>query len=185
MNNKKENKIIIVYKSSTGFTKRYAQFIAKRLNCAIADFKSVTPQLLSQYQSVIFGSRAHAGTIDSLPKARKLFEKSAIRPIALFVTGAMPSDMEETIQQFWQQNLTTDELQKLPHFYMPGGLCYEKMSIIDKLMMKAFTEMLKKKKDKTDAEKELERVIQKSYDISSKEYIEPLITHLKSEHFFN
>ena len=61
---------------------------------------------------------------------------------------------------------------------MPGGLCYERMSLTDRLMMKTMAKMMKKKKDKTPQELEMERAISSSYDISDKAYAEPLIDFL-------
>ena len=97
----------------------------------------------------------------------------------VFVTGATPNTEEQVIKDFWKQNLTDDELQKIPHFYMQSGLCYEKMSFADKLMMKGLRAMLKKKKDKSQEEQMMERMIAGSYDISSEEYVRPLISYLK------
>ena len=54
----------------------------------------------------------------------------------------------------WSQNLSAEELEKIPHFYMPAGLCYEKMSFPDKLMMKTAAAFMKrsvkKKQEKTE-----------------------------------
>lgn len=46
-------KVIVVYKSSTGFTKKYAEMVAEELSCAIADYRTVTAALLSEYDTVI------------------------------------------------------------------------------------------------------------------------------------
>ena len=97
------------------------------------------------------------------------------------MTGATPNAAEDTINEFWRQNLTGDELKKIPHFYMQSGLCYEKMGFVDKLMMKIFAAMMAKKKDKSSYEKDLGQVISGSYDISSEKYVEPLVAFLKSE----
>lgn len=175
-----ENKIIVIYKSSTGFTKKYAEMIAEELHCPLADYKSVTEKMLSEYDIIIFGSRAHAGMIDGYQKMKKMFQKSNVDKIILFVTGASPNAAEDIIAAFWKQNLTADELLKIPHFYMQGGLCYEKMNFTDKLMIKVFAAMLKKKKDKTSYEKEFEQAVAGSYDISSREYIEPLISYIRN-----
>ncbi len=84
----------------------------------------------------MFGTRAHAGMMDGYQKAKKLFEKSGVSRLILFVTGATPNAAAETVEAFWKQNLSSDELAKIPHFYMQSGLCYEKMSLADRLMMK-------------------------------------------------
>lgn len=174
-----ENKIILIYKSSTGFTKKYAEMIAKKVECTLIDYKAVTAKTLSEYDTVVFGSRAYAGMIDGYKKFKKLLEKSGTRKFILFVTGATSNEAKDVIEAFWKQNLTADELSEVPHFFMQSGLCYEKMSFIDKLMMKAAAAMVKNKKDKSPSDEEFEKAIAKSYDISSETYIEPLVSFLK------
>lgn len=175
-----ENRIIVIYKSSTGFTKKYAEMIAEEIECTLADYKTITAEILSEYDTVVFGSRAYAGMIDGYKKAKELFQKSKTHKFILFVTGATPNAAEDIITEFWKQNLTADELSEIPHFYMQSGLCYEKMSFGDKLMMKAASLIIKNKKDKNSYDKEFEQAITSSYDISSKTYIEPLVSFLKT-----
>lgn len=170
--------LLILYKSKTGFTKRYADMIAEETGGTAMDFKKGTPELLSSFNRILFGSRMHAGRIDGLPEARNLFQKSGIKPSALFVTGAMPNTESQTIAEMWKNNLTSEELTDLPHFYMQSGLCYEKMNFTDKAMMKMFAFMMKRKKDKTPDEADFAKAIANSYDISSREYLEPLLKRL-------
>lgn len=172
---------IVVYKSSTGFTKKYAQIIADKINCATVDYRLAEAGRLAEYQFVIFGSRAFAGGIDGYKKIRELHEKHKIKRLVLFVTGATPDTEKEQIEQFWKQNLTDKELRDIPHFYMPGGLCYEKMTLVDRWMMKGAAAMLKRKMDKTDADIAFEQAITRSYDISSETYAVPLLDYVKGE----
>ncbi len=172
------NKILIIYKSSTGFTERYAKLIASKIDCTLAAYKKAAPELIAGYDTVVFGSRAHAGMIDGYKKIRKITSQNPSVKLILFVTGAMPASSKDTIETFWKQNLTSEEILKIPHFYMPGGLCYERMSMPDKFMMKVAALMIKNKKNKTPFEIELENAIKASYDISSPEYIKPLISIL-------
>lgn len=174
-------KIIVIYKSSTGFTKRYAEMIAEKVECTLMDYRAVTGKELSGYDIIVFGSRAHAGMIDGYKRIKKMIQKCVGGKVVLFVTGATPNAAEDMVNEFWRQNLTTDELMKTPHFYMQSGLCYEKMGFMDKLMMKMFAVMMAKKKDKTSIEKDFENVISHSYDISSEVYADPLISFLKRE----
>ena len=46
-------------------------------------------------------------------------------------------------------------------------------------MMKMFIKALKAKKDKTEEEQEMIKMISTSYDISDKKYIEPILECLK------
>ncbi len=170
---------IVVYKSSTGFTKKYAEMIAERMECALADYRSVSADMLSGYEVVIFGTRAHAGMMDGYQKAKKLFEKSGVSRLILFVTGATPNAAAETVEAFWKQNLSPDELAKIPHFYMQSGLCYEKMCLTDRMMMKVASGMMKRKKDKSPQDLAMEQAIKGSYDISSRHFIEPLVSYIR------
>lgn len=176
-----ENKILTVYKSATGFTRKYAEMIGETLSCPVMDYREVTVKALSGYDTIVFGSRAHAGRIDGYKKMREMFEKSGAKHLVLFVTGATPNAAEEVITAFWKQNLSADELSKIPHFYMQAGLCYERMTFGDKMMMKAAAVMIRKKKDKSDSDREFEKAISCSYDISDRKYVEPLISFLQEE----
>lgn len=176
-------KFLIVYKSTTGFTRKYAEMIGKALSCPVMGYREATAKVLSEYDTVVFGSRAHAGMIDGYKKMREMFQKSRAEHLVLFVTGATPNAAEETISAFWKQNLSADELTQIPHFYMQAGLCYERMSFADKMMMKAAAAMLKKKKEKSDADREFEKAISCSFDISDGKYAEPLISFLRAESF--
>ena len=109
---------LILYKSKTDFTKRYANIIAKETGGTAMDYKEGTPKLLTSFDRIIFGSRMHAGRIDGLSKARSLFQKNGIKLSALFITGAMPNTEVEVIEEMWKNNLTSEELARLPHFYM-------------------------------------------------------------------
>lgn len=174
-----ENKIIVIYKSKTGFTRKYAEMIAEEIGCTIADYKTVNVETMSKYDTVVFGGRTHAGRIDGYKWAKELFDKSTSKHLIIFATGATPNDAEDVIKDIWNQNLSTDELDSIPHFYMQSGLCYEKMSFLDKMMMKMVASMLKKKKDKNAQEEGFEQAISSSYDSSSKVFIEPLVSLLK------
>ena len=54
------------------------------------------------------------------------------------------------------------------------------MSRASKLMMKMFVGALKAKKDKTEEEKIQAEMMSKSYDISDKKYIEPIVNWVNS-----
>lgn len=179
-----KNKIVIIYKSSTGFTKKYAEMISKEISAPLVDYHSATVETMSQYKTVVFGTRAHAGRIDGYKKIIEMFHKSDAGSFALFVTGASPDTAADVLDAFWNQNLSADELSEIPHFYMPAGLCYEKMTLPDKLMMKAAAAVIKrsikKKPDKTEQDLAMERMISSSYDITDKAYTEPLVSYLKT-----
>ena len=113
-----------------------------------------------------------------MAKARSMFEKSNAKEFIIFATGGTPNAAKEAIDEVWTRNLTAEELESIPHYYMQAGICYERMSFADKALMKMAASMLSKKKDKTDFEEGFAQAIQKSYDITDRKYAEPLIRYL-------
>lgn len=78
-----------------------------------------------------------------------------------------------------KRNFSKPEQKKVKTFYCPGGFNYEKMSVPSKMMMKMFIKTLNAKKDKTEEDREMIKMISSSYDISDKKYIEPILQYLK------
>lgn len=168
-------KTIVIYKTRTGSTKKYAEWIRDELQCEIADYEEMNKLDLNNYQLVIYGSRIHAGKIDSLEKVKKLVENKNCN-LVVFATGATPSAATETIEEIMRNNFSDDSI---PHFYMQSGLCYEKMGFKDKTIMKLLAKMLSDKKDKSNIENGTATAISKSYDISDQSFILPLTDYVK------
>lgn len=171
--------ILIVYRSKTGFTQRYAELAARELNCAACPLADA-PSGLSQYRAVAFGSRLHAGTVDGWKKAKKLLEARGAKRLVLFATGAMPCEALAQIQKVWEQNLTPEERNRIPHFYLQGGLSYEKMGGLDRAMMKFAAWAMTRKKAKTPEDEAFQSAITRSYDIFDPECAQPLLDCLRA-----
>ena len=65
---------------------------------------------------------------------------------------------------------------------MQSGLNYEEMRLTDRTIMKIVAKLMSKKKVKNEEEKGFEQAIRASYDISSKEYIVPLVNYIKDNY---
>ena len=174
-------KILVTYKSKTEFTKRYAEIIAQEVNGMLMDFKEVTVEKMSEFDVVVYGGGLYAGMINGYKKAKEMFEKSAAEKFILFATGGTPNEATREIDEVWKNNLLTEELGGIPHFYMQGGICYEKMAFPDKMVMKMMSKVLSKRQNMDSVEEGFAQAIKSSYDISSREYAEPLIKYLLEE----
>ncbi len=174
-------KTCVIYKSKTGFTKRYAAWIAEELSCDSIDYEKCSQSLIKQYDCIIFGSRIHAGKIDGLKKFKSKYMCNANCRLVVFATGGTPQAQKDVIDSIWRANFSVKELEKVPHFYMQSGLNYEKMGTVDRLLMKTFAKMLSKKADKSPAERGTEQGIGSSYDCSSREQITSLIQYIKEQ----
>ncbi|HOE56241.1 MAG TPA: flavodoxin domain-containing protein [Bacillota bacterium] len=56
----KGKKAIVIYKSKTGFTEKYANWIADDLQCDIVCLEEFNAAEISRYSIVVFGGGMHA-----------------------------------------------------------------------------------------------------------------------------
>ena len=172
-------RVLLVINSKTGFTKKYADWISEEITCSVQSYQDFlrTP---TDADMVIFGSRVHAGRIEYLNKIKPRFKNDPTRQLIIFATGATPASVENVIEKIWAENLTDAEIKSIPHFYMQSGLNYEKMGFLDRTIMKVVSRLLGSKTVKNDEESGFEQAIRASHDISSKEYIKPLVRYVRA-----
>lgn len=171
-------KTIVIYHSQTGFTKRYAQWIAEASGADCLELSVAKKKNMAPYEAIIYGGWACAGGISKLSWFKGNIDKWADKKLIVFCVGGSPADSPE-IAPTLKQNFKESELKKVRVFYCPGGFNYEKMSAPSRLMMKLFLKSLRAKKDKTEAEQEMIQMISSSYDIADRKYIEPILECLK------
>ncbi|ABX41379.1 flavodoxin domain-containing protein [Lachnoclostridium phytofermentans] len=174
-------KLLVIYKSKTGFTEKYAKWISDELDCPAVSYEDLKTVNISEYDIIIFGSRIHAGRVDGLSKFKKQLEENDNKKLVVFATGATPAAAKDEIENIWKTTFPTEEQLKTPHFYMQAGLSYEKMGVGDCFIMKALAKFLSEKNSKNSVENGCEQAIRNSYDISSKEYIDPLISYIREK----
>lgn len=167
-------KAIVIYNSQTGFTKRYAEWIAEKSGADCYELCEAKKRNLDNYDAIIYGGWACAGGISKLSWFKGNINKWQGKKLITFCVGASPLENPE-IDPTLKKNFSEDEMRKVKVFYCPGGLNYEKMSTTSKLMMKMFVKSLKAKKDKTEKDEVMIKMISSSYDISDIKYIEPIL----------
>lgn len=172
-------KTIVIYNSQTGFTKKYADWIAEKANAECIEFSKAKKADLDSYDAIVFGGWAIAGSISKLKWFKKNISKWRNKKLAVFCVGASPIENPE-IEATLPKNFTEDELKIVKWFYCPGGLDYDKMPMASKTAMKLFIKSLESRKNKTDDDLEQIRIMSSSYDISDIKYIEPIIEYLNS-----
>ena len=176
-------KTLIIYTSQTGFTKKYAEWLSERMKADIYELKDVQKKddaFFDEYQAIVYGGWAMAGKIVKvnwfLEKADSWKEKR----LAVFCVGGSPNENPE-VEKMLQSMLTDGQKKYIRAFYCQGGFNYEKMNTASRLAMKMFVSALKKKKDPTEDEKIMVKMISESYDISDIKFIEPIAEYLGGE----
>lgn len=171
-------KTIVIYNSQTGFTERYAHWIAEAAGADCLELSAAKRKDLTAYAAIIFGGWACAGSISKLSWFKSNMDKWPDKKLIVFCVGGGPIDSPE-IEPALRQNFKETDLERVKVFYCPGGMNYEKMSPPSKLMMKIFIKTLRAKKNQTDSEQEMVKTLSSSYDISDRKYIQPILRCLE------
>ncbi|MBP5329672.1 MAG: hypothetical protein J6Y75_07210 [Spirochaetaceae bacterium] len=173
-------KSIVIYNSQTGFTKKYAEWIAEAAACECVEFKQAAKLNLADYDAIVFGSWCMAGNIVKLAWFKKQMPALAAagKKLIVYAVGGSPEENPD-VAVAMRRVFTDEDRETVKVFYCPGGFNYEKMNSASKLMMKMFTKVLASKKDATEDEKKMAEMISHSYDISDKKYADAIAAELK------
>lgn len=165
-------KIIVLYRSKTGFSKRYAEWIAEDLACECRPVKSVKQDDLKNYKLVIYGAGVYSGMIGGLGKIKSWMEKSPEKTWIVFATGAAPHDdgYEEMI---FKTNFRKGESRPSHFYYFLSGINYENMGFFNRVLMNFFSGMASKKNGTTQSAK------QTSVDLANRHYIADLLSYVR------
>ncbi|MDY3918476.1 MAG: flavodoxin domain-containing protein [Candidatus Limivivens sp.] len=170
-------KAVVIYYSKTGFTEKYAQWLAGELDCPCLSLDKGKKADLSAYDLILYGSSFRSGAVGKLGWFRKkvlpLDKKNIV-----FVTGATAPKSPE-IKKALERNFTGEEREKVKIFYLHSGLNYEKMGLGDRMMMSAFRKILANKKDRSQAERSTAMMLRKSFDFSDPSYVEPVLEYIR------
>lgn len=170
--------ILVVYKSKTGFTKKYSEWISEALNCQTLPLEAVNISEVLKYDIVIFGGGIYASKINGIKFITNNLEALKNTHLIIFATGATPLSATEKVNQFKQTNIPGES--NIPFFYLQSGMNYKNMGIIDKLIMNVLKFALKTKKNKDSIEMGAMEAISDSYDNSNLKAIDPLINYVKN-----
>lgn len=172
-------KTIVIYKSKTNFSKRYAEWIAEELSADIFSVSKISIEKVKEYDIVIFGGSLHAVGINGIKFITKNFNEFQNKKNIIFATGASP--LKETILNEIKNNNFTKEQQKyIKLFYLRGGFDYSKLNFCDKFLMTLLKWKLKRKKELTPDEKGMLLAYDNPVDFMRKENIRQLIRYVNS-----
>ncbi|MBU3159195.1 flavodoxin domain-containing protein [Clostridium frigoris] len=170
-------KTVVIYKSKTGFTKKYAEWIAKALLADIFDVSKVDINVVTDYDTVIYGGSLYAVGIIGVKYITQNLNKLKGKKIVVFATGASPSS-EGVISEVKNKNFTLEEQKHVQFFYLRGGFDYSKIKLLDKVLMTLLKWKIKMKKELTPEARGMLAMYDNPVDFTRKKNIDEIITYV-------
>lgn len=170
-------KTAVIYKSRTGFARRYAELIADQLSADIFSADDLHVEKLFAYDTVVFGGGLYVNGIYGIRKITNNLEFLKDKNIVVFATGAM-KESKHNIETIMNANFSNKQLMRIKFFYMQGGFDSNKVSLLDKIFLNIIKLKVKFKKKGTDTQKDLVELYRKNLDVTSKKSTEHIVKYV-------
>ena len=176
------NKIVVIYKSKYGSTKRYAQWIAEETKSDIFESSEIGINKLMEYDIIIYGGGLYASGISGVSILTKNFESLKDKKIIVFTVGLASTDRKEVFSPIIEKNFSKEMRDNIIFYHLRGGIDYKKLSLVHKSMMAGLKMVVSKKSSNelTDDDRELLATYGKKVDFTEKNTITPLLLYLES-----
>lgn len=172
-------KTAVVYKSISGFTKTYAQWIAEDLGADLFAADRVPASVFSDCEVVVFGGSLHAVGINGVKFVNRNFDRFAGKKLVVFAVGASPNK-DGIPEEVLKKNFTAERRGSIAFFYLRGGFDFSKLDAKNKILMTVFKWMLKRKRLKTQDEQGMLEAYDKPADFTDRGSVKPLVEYVRS-----
>lgn len=169
---------IVIYKSKSGFSKKYAKWIAEEINADIFEASKVNVNMFKKYDNIIYGAGLYAVGINGIKFIKDNLEILKDKRIIIFATGAS-SWKKEVVEEVLNKNFSIQQQKSLKFFYLRGGFDYNKLTLFNKFLMQLLKMKLKKKTNLTADDKGMLAAYSHPMDFTNKKNISEIITYIK------
>lgn len=172
---------IVIYKSKYGSAKQYAGWIAQELGCKALDAKDISPEMLKEYDTIIYGGGLYAEIIAGVSLITKNIDEIKSKKIIVYSTGLTPPDCREYYDTMvWEKNFKPEVRSYIKMFNFPGKMIVSELSLVHKAAIKTLKKIMSGKENPTQMEKMLIDLCDADGDFSDKSLIKELIEYAKS-----
>ena len=171
----------VIYVSKTGYTKRYAEWIAEELMADLFESSDISPEELNQYDAVVYGGGLYTGGINGFNKWFRT-NRAQIKNKKVAVFGVGISPVQESDESS-PEDMTQGSGEPMQFFYLRGGLDMQHLTRRDRIFMNMILKKIAKKDQKqlTDFERIVNSIGKRPTDFTRKKTIKDLVDYMKEE----
>lgn len=172
----KSKPVAVIYKSKYGSTKKYAGWIAIKLDADLYEVDDIRNKDLNEYKVIVYGGPLCAGKIRGVDIINKNYEKIKDKKIIVFAVG-LSSEREEVLQQVLENNFSEEKRNNIQLFYLRGAFNYKELGLVDKVMMNMMKKMLlnKKEEELDEDSKGMLEAFNTPVDFTSKDFVKDIV----------
>jgi menaquinone-dependent protoporphyrinogen IX oxidase len=175
------NRVVVIFKSKYGSTKKYAEWISDELNADLLEHSDVKDKNFLEYDTIIIGGGLYASGINGIDIITKNYSALKNKDIIVFTLGLASTDDKEIFRPIIEKNFTEEMRNQIQFFHFRGGIDYKELSFVHKSMMAMLKKMVSKKKTEelTEDDKMMLVTYGDKVDFTDINTINPLVTYVK------
>lgn len=173
----KNDKVVVVYRSGSGYTKNYATWLSEELQCDLLPGKSTKVSDLLEYDTIIYGGGLYAIGINGFGLIKKNYAQLKDKKIIVFAVGASPV-RDDIIQVVRSANIPEEMSSNVQFYYLRGGFNYNKLSPLNKALMQLKKIQLKSTKNPDADTKGMLHSYDHPLDFTNKKNLRPILESL-------
>lgn len=175
-------KTLVIYKSRSGFAKKYAEWIAGELQADLLVYSKVNPGMFAAYDAVVYGGGLYVGGINGVKLITGNMDKLEGKKVAVYASGATPP-RPEAMDEVTGKNFTPEQLTKLKFFYLRGGFEYGRLGPVNRFLMQLLKFKIKWRK-RTGKKLHPDEVgmlaaFEHPLDFTKRESVKPLVDYIR------
>ena len=173
------SKIAVVYRSKSGFTKKYAEWIAGAVGADLLRAEHTKIRGLLAYDTIVYGAALYAVGINGIKLITKNIDMLKNKKLIVFTLGATPV-REQIINEVRNSNLSQEHQKHIRFFMLRGGFDFSKLTFGDKFLMLLLKAKLKRKKQLDPDERGMLESFSHPLDLTDERHIGPIVEAIKS-----
>ncbi len=170
-------KAAVIYRSKSGYTRQYAQWIAEALEADLFEASKADWKKIAGYDLIVYGGGLYAVGINGLKRALRKLEPIENAKLIVFATGASPN-RPKALEEVQNKNFTKEQQRHIPFYYFRGGFDFNRLSKVDRVLMRMLKWKLKSKKELSSDDRGMLMAYDTPVSFVSRERITGLVTSI-------
>lgn len=170
---------VVVYQSKSGFTEKYARWIAEDAQADLLEAGAAKLEDLARYDTIVYGGGLYIGGINGVKLITGHMKELESKKLIVFGVGASPC-RPNVVEEVRKANFTDEMKGRIHFFLLRGGFDLGKCGLKDKMLMNLLKIKLEKAPDTDKDAKGMLACYEHPADFTSRDAIKPILDCIKN-----
>lgn len=127
---------IVIYKGKYGATKQYAEWLGQMFGLPVVMTDNINGNQLKEYDFLLIGSSVYIGKLQIQKWLKSNITFISDKKVFFFQVAATPPGEKQKRQAYNQASISEELRNRFEFYFLPGRLSMQKLSWVDRVMLK-------------------------------------------------